>query len=662
MNEKVRDGLLALAAIAAFAACSQQRRIAGLDSNGISADISMPASWQASALPSEPAGAPVRDTLKVTGLDGREMLIMRAVKDEKTGEMVATEQLDAAVVTARFRNVAERNGKVALEFQVRVPQEMHDSKWQIRLYPDMWVLGDSLRLDDVVITGADYRRRQMRGYEQYQRFVDRIVTDSLKFVRVRELEIFLERNLPEVYAFRNDTSYVSDERFASSFGVTEREAVEHYTNMLAFRWNERRKNNLDRMWRRYVKVPVVTEGIRLDTVIRAMDGAFVYNYVQEVAVRPKLRKVDIRLSGGIFEQDRRLYSIPVSDPLTFYISSVSTLVDDAGRYNTMIISRDLAVSKTAGIAFGVGRSEIDESIGDNAREIAGIKATLSELVSNPDFALDSVTVSAWASPEGSARANALLAQRRASSVSSYFSRYVRAVSDSVRAERGFFVDFDSEKGEGLMREAQLAQISLAARCGGENWPLLSDLVASDEQLTDADKEDYLLIFERNGDPDQRETALSKAPYYGHIRKELYPRLRNVMFNFHLHRAGMVKDTVHSTVLDTAYLAGVQAIKDHDYDAALEILGPYQDINTAIAYVALNRNLSALSILDQCPESPRSDYLLAIVRSRLGDERKAVEHYLRACEADRSYVFRGNLDPEISSLVVKYDLNSKFDRQ
>ena len=119
---------------------------------------------------------------------------------------------------------------------------------------------------------------------------------------------------------------------------------------------------------------------------------------------------------------------------------------------------------------------------------------------------------------------------------------------------------------------------------------------------------------------------------------------------------MIKDTVHTTVEDSVYMAGVQAIKDRDYEKALEYLTPYQDYNTAIAYVALDRNLSALSILEKCPESARTDYMLAIVHSRLADERKAVQCYLRACEADPSLVFRGNLDPEISTLVAKYKLN------
>ena len=81
-----------------------------------------------------------RDTLKFKDDDGTEIIIMKAVKDDETGEMVAADVLDAAMVTARFRNIAERKGKVDLAFQVIVPASMRDSRWQLRFYPDMYVL------------------------------------------------------------------------------------------------------------------------------------------------------------------------------------------------------------------------------------------------------------------------------------------------------------------------------------------------------------------------------------------------------------------------------------------------------------------------------------------------------------------------------------------
>ncbi len=650
--------LLLLIFLSLVVSCTVQRRISDMGERGLSAGISLPG--KQSSLPEvKNVAEEHRDTLKVTGLDGREVLIMKAIRDESTGEMVATEQLDAAVVTARFRNVAERHGKVDLEFLVTVPSEMHDSKWQIRLHPDMWVLEDSIRLDDVVITGADYRKAQLRGYQQYEKFLSRIINDTLAFVHMHELEVFLERNLPEVYAFKNDSSYVSDDDFTSAFGVTEQDAVRHYTNMLAFRWNERRKGRTDKMWRRYVKTPIVTDGIRLDTVIRNLDGDFVYNYVQTVYMKPKLRKVDIKLGGEIFEEDRRLYTIPVSEPLTFYISSVSAFVDDAERYLTKVITRNVEANTTSYIDFRVGRSEIDESLSDNIREIGVIKDNLRNLMVNPEFGLDSIVIVAWASPEGSSRSNALLTKHRAESASAYFSKYLRTLEDSLKMEKGFFIDFDGDTESGA-REYETGHIGFISRSGGENWPGLDDKVITDTLMTDEEREAYFRTSKECEDVDEREKRLAAMPSYKHLKEDFYPELRTVVFNFHLHRIGMIKDTVFTTVLDTAYMRGIQCIKDHDYETAVALLGPYQDYNAAVAYVALDRNLSAYSILKDCDCTPRVNYMLALIHSRLGDERSAVQCYLQACEAEPSYVYRGNLDPEISALIKKYDLNKDND--
>ena len=104
------------------------------------------------------------DTIVVHDDDGREMILMKAIKDEN-GEMVATDFINAAVVEARFRNVAERHGKVDIEFQIRVPKEMQDDAWQLRFYPRMHILEDTLKLDQIVITGAKYRKAQLRGYQ-----------------------------------------------------------------------------------------------------------------------------------------------------------------------------------------------------------------------------------------------------------------------------------------------------------------------------------------------------------------------------------------------------------------------------------------------------------------------------------------------------------------
>lgn len=642
--------------LAFVSSCATQKKLQRLQ-NGETPQVQLTLGNQPDYLPKvDETSSVTRDTLKVKDDDGRELIVMKAIKDEESGEMVATDVIQAAKVTARFRNVAERNGRVDLAFQVIVPQSMRDSRWQLRFYPDMFMLGDSVRLDPVIITGAAYRKAQLRGYQMYEKFLSKIVNDSTKFINVRQLEIFLKRYIPQVFSYKTDTSFVSEQEFYSAYGVSERQAVEHYTNRFAKNLNERRKAKMDKMHRKYIKSPIVTEGIRLDTVMISDDGEFIYNYVQTINTRPKLKKVDIILSGEIYEQDKRLYIIPRSEPLTFYISSISAFVDNTERYLTKVVERRAMANTESRIDFELGKSDIKPEYGRNLEEIAMIERTLASLVENATYDLDSITVRATASPEGPYAVNRRLAQRRSESVSSWFGKYVKSYRDSLVSARGVFAELGSDSFKD--DSGGLSDVVFTPRCIPENWDDLLTLVASDIVMNDNQKEEFVRICESEKEPDRREVMLRKCTFYNYMKETLYPRLRTVKFNFYLHRKGMVKDTIHTTVVDSLYMEGVQALHDMDYASALSRLLPYGDFNAAVACVGMDRNATAMKILESLPDSDKVNYLMAILYSRAGDYQNAVNHYLKACHQNPSFVFRGNLDPEIYVLIKTYGLNSQ----
>lgn len=640
---------------ALLTSCGTSRKVEQLRSRQITAHITP------GDVPSDPQFAelemPKVDTESTATheFQGRQVMVMNAVRDVATGEMVASETLQAARVTARFRNVAERHGQVDICFQVIVPAAMQDSRWQVRFHPTMEILEERHGLDDILITGKDYRRAQLRGYQQYERFLRSIVTDTTKFIDINQLNLFIRRNIPALYAFRRDSSFVSDEKFSSVYGVTERQAVDYYTYGMLVRRNNRRIRDREKMFRRYVKAPLRTEGLRLDTLLVNDQGEFVYNYVQTIATRPRLRKVDIRLSGEIFEQDREVYDIPESEPLTFYISSLSTLVDGRERYLDKVVSRRVDLEQTARILFEVGRDRVREDLGDNTSEISAIKRTLAGLLDDREFDLDSIVVTAHASPEGSFRANGELSQRRGMSVGHYFSDYMRRYLDTLSLSGGVRLNLD-----GTMADAtpdKRHTLPMSSYAVPENWEMLDRLVETDTLLTPAQK---ALYGSRRviADPDLREKAMKRDDYYPYMAENLYPQLRQVDFHFHLHRKDMLKDTIHTTVLDTVYMAGVQALRDRDYKRALSLLRPYADFNTAIAYCSLDYNASALSVLGTLEPTPEVSYMLALVYVRQGDEQRAVDCYRQACRGNGSFRHRGNLDPEISTLIRRYRLNDE----
>ena len=611
---------------------------------------------QKSAVPAEiQAQKFVQDTIIIKDAEGNETFLMKAIEDEETGEMVATEVLQAATVTARFQNLAERRGKVDLEFLVTVPAGMMHEKWQFRLYPDLFVLGDSTRLEPVLITGKAYREAQLRGYERYSKFLSRIIQDDMEFLNVYQFEIFLQRNIPELFAFKTDSSFVSESAFKSHYGLDEQEVVEHYINKARRKANNQLKRKRGKMQDKYIPAPIVTEGIRLDSVVTTNQGDIVYHYVQTIETRPKLKKATILLAGEIYEAEKMIYHLPEMEPLVYYISSMSSFADESiVKYLTKVIERRAEANTAYKIDFEVAKSEIKPELGENAKEIARIKENLASLMQNEVFDLDSISINATASPEGSYDLNSRLAHSRSVSVTNYFTKYIKHYKDSLEREKGFSMVVGDDMDETIVAQEKMPDIRLTPRSTPENWEDLAEYIRRDTVMTDDQKNEYFDHHDKHK-PDAREAKLKNYSWYPHMKKNIYPKLRTVKFNFFLHRKGMVKDTVHTTVVDSTYTKGVWALKDMDYDTAISMLAPYNDYNTAVAYIGKDRNLSALQILEPMEKTAPVNYLLGILYSRIGEVQKAVECYMLSVEQEPMYRHRGNLDPEISVLIKQYGL-------
>lgn len=581
----------------------------------------------------EPEQEPVVDSMSAEVSGGP--IIMNAIRDTETGEMVATDVISASKVTARFRNVAERDGYVTIGFDITVPESMMDSRWRLKILPNMLIASDTLPLMPVYVTGKAYRNAQLRGYQRYRAFLASIVTDTTDMIRMHQLEIFLERHFPQTYMMKNDTSIISSPRAESLFGVTQLEALRHYTRHWKVKRNEWKKRNRSAVFGRFVKDPVISEGAKLDTVITA-EGGLVYQYDHTFRSRPGLRKVMVSLDGKVYENGNCVLELPFPQDITFYISSLSSLVDTTMRYRMQVLDRVVYDHTLALIDFDKGSSKVDTLLGDNASELRRVHRCIGDVIARGGLVLDSLVVTASCSPEGTYQINERLSLARSKAVT-------EAVSVPAEMKR-----------------------CLKTACMPENWGHFRKLVSNDTLLGRTSRDKILkltqgldVIGRREGTAasaeamDKAEAKLSGLPEYRYLREKIYPQLRSVSFEFHLHREGMVKDTVHTTVVDSVYMSGVEALKELDYKTAVGILRPYRDYNAALACLSMGYDHSALDILEGLDlQEPRVCYLMAMVLSRLERYGRAMECFEKALELAPALEFRANLDPEMSVLIKK----------
>ena len=135
--------------------------------------------------------ASVPQTIKWTDDKGKTRIITRSEHDSISGEDITTVQLSEITVTARSKQIAERNGKINLDFLVTVPGSLINNKWQLQLTPVAYKPNDTLYLDKIFLSGADFAKMQKKGYLQYQAFLASIICTAPQKLDTKLLGCFL---------------------------------------------------------------------------------------------------------------------------------------------------------------------------------------------------------------------------------------------------------------------------------------------------------------------------------------------------------------------------------------------------------------------------------------------------------------------------------------
>ena len=371
---------------------------------------------------------------------------------------------------------------------------------------------------------------------------------------------------------------------------------------------------------RFVKFPY-PEDVRLDSLVEGR-STVTYYYSQAVKTDETSKKMLVTLQGQVLAVDDSAYRLPPSDTLSYVVSSMLSFVDTVPRYRIKVIDKFVTVEDRNYIQFFVGDTRVVDTLGDNRRQLDKISGLMRQIVEQQEFYVDTITLTAASSPEGAYTFNARLSQGRAAALKRYLVRRYGKSIDTM----------------------------LSVQWVAEDWAELTNRIRTDREIGNRDAILELIAWEKN--PDRREQAIRQQfpKEYAYIRSVIYPQLRAVNFRYNLRRKGMVKDTIHTTELDTAYARGVELLRKRKYAKALYILNDYNDRNTVVAHLSLDHNERAMELLATMPKDAVTEYLRAIACSRLGRKAEGREHFLEACRLDGRMEYRGNLDPEIAELL------------
>lgn len=528
--------------------------------------------------------------------DGNEKMIMTAERDSLTGEYeLQGGTLSELTVTAAAKSVAERGGKVNIDFIVTVPQGLMKRDWRLILNPILNSAGELIPLDSIEITGVEHYNYNLRRHRQLlreQKNVDR----SLASIQKRKEWYNLRRG------FRGAVKPTQE-----TFGTQVKQSADINS-----------------------AVQLNSKGAKLDTVMSRGDD-YVYLYSQQIDTRGLASRLKVYFDSYLVNVGDEKFRMAASDTVTFNISSFLQFMDRNPRYVRKTIYRKVTDKMTANIQFQLGKHEVVDTLGNNANELKKVAAKLKELAEGNEFIIDSMNVVSYSSPEGLFNTNRELSERRGTAIKEHLS-----VIDK------FLVLPDDN--------------CIRTLNGAEDWVKLRKLIHESPYIVHAPQIISIIDTQRNEDERELMIRNSYPADYQYMREFLYPQLRAVEFTFHLARRNMVEDVMFTDEIDTEYAKAVELLQNRKYKEAMQKLLEYRDLNAALCYMSLGYNKTAITILDEQSETADREYLKAILYAREGQTEKALQLYMKSCEMDDSKIMRGELDPEIADLIKAYRLH------
>ena len=561
------------------------------------ADIKLPGNGSVETPEVEDIERAVEQIRRVSMNGGRDSVFLAEVERDSIGEVTMKGgTVPTVYVVAKSKTVAERNGEIALDFIIGIPATLQNNTWGLSLTPVVENNGTEETLQPLSIRGELFSEVQKRQYWQMNKYLNRILGDT--------------------------TGLSSTVSLAAKY-------YEAYNRYLGNN-KKRLAEKLETTYKETISFPYLSDP-RLDSVL-LRKGELRYYYTQRYRPTKNTHRLHLYFRGYIDAIDRSQYALANSDTLTYTVTSMLSLLDNEPRYMLKVIDKYVEVRDRNYITFPVGRANVIDTMGQNLVQLAKIERLMDTLINQYEFFVDSITIIASSSPDGSMATNNRIAGERARSI-------------KERLVRKFGHEVDT-----LIRTRSI----------GEDWALLKRLIRHNSDMPNWEQITAMIDQSRNLDVTEPQIRQQFPKDYAYMKEVLYPQLRAVDFRYNLRRVDMVKDTVVLTVLDTTYMRGVQQLRDRDYVGALRTLNDYKSQNLAIVLLSLGYDEAALEILKQLPakeKNAKTDYLSAIALSRINRPQEGLECYLKAIQTDPVLKFRGNLDPEIQILYKQNNVTS-----
>jgi hypothetical protein len=386
--------------------------------------------------------------------------------------------------------------------------------------------------------------------------------------------------------------------------------------------NELNMNRKDDIFKEIVEFPYRSSrtGLKVDSVITAEDD-IIYHYHQPWAVKPGMKNLKIVLESRAEAIDRSVFAFPSSDTLTYFIASLSQLADESLVTERKKLHKFLFDKGTVYPNYKTRKAyQFDESI--NQGTFDKLLEAYKAYTSKNEYSVDSIIIHNSVDLSGDWQSNYDQSKRRGDAISAY-----------LRSKTG---------------------ATVVVKNKGEDW---SSLVREIQQRNDLSNGAAIIdTLTTAVYPDKTEETIKKLypNDYKIIRDEIYPKLNKVEYFIELCRTDIEKDTIRETYRED-YADAVRLLRNGEYMDAIEILASYGDYNTALCLVCMGYNDKAQSVLDRLPESPKNEYLSAIIFARKKDDKEAAKRLINACKLDPDLYNRIKLDSEVSELADRINL-------